>query len=840
VGVFAGMHNATYGQHHVSAHPQRVQMLGEFQVMLGNEKDYIATRTAHRLNLTGPAISVQTACSTSLVAVVQAVDSLRDGRCSMALAGGASVTCPPRSGYLYNEGAMLSPDGHTRSFDAEGQGTVFSDGVAAVLLKRLSDAIADGDAIHAVIRGAAINNDGGDKASFTAPSVDGQAAVIAAALDDAGVDAGAIGYVEAHGTATPLGDPVEVEALTRAFRRHTDARGFCRLGSVKSHLGHTVIAAGVTGLIKAVLALEKQHIPANANFSSPNPKIGFEASPFVVASTPSDWHRGPVPRLAGVSSFGVGGTNAHAVLEEAPEAVAAPPNPAPQVLRLAARTPAALEQQAARLAVHLDADPELDLCDAAFTLRTGRGAFVHRLVVVARTAAEAAATLRTKDAKLRSARALPAQSPALSFVFPGQGAQYAGMGQALYQSLPEFREAFDRCAEAVRHATGVDLRTAVFNGDADALKATSLTQPATFALEYALASFWIARGAVPKMLIGHSVGEFVAAALAGVLPAEDAARLVALRGRLMEDLPAGSMLSVRAPAERVAGWLPTGLTIAADNAPNLCVVAGPTQAVEALRAQLERDGVITSLLQTSHAFHSAMMEPAIGPFEAAVRRVKLAPPQIPIISTLTGALLGDAEATDPHYWARHLRATVRFSPAIRVAMDALDTTFLEVGPRATLSTLIRQHGAVGRQPPLAIPSLGATAADELGTVALAIGQLWTQGIDVPWFDAGERRRRVRLPTYPFERVRCWVDTQPKFTSATAGGVPSATAASVHPFPPAALPAPSGTPCETVSIEALFQQQIELMTQQLALLRGADFSLGGGAESAEGNPATRSG
>ncbi len=812
IGVFAGMYNATYFQRHVAQHPHLIERVGEFQVMLANEKDYIATRTAHRLNLTGPAVSVHTACSTSLVAIAQAVDSLRDGRCAMALAGGVSITCPPASGYLYQDGAMLSPDGHTRTFDANASGTVFSDGAGIVLLKRLEDAVADGDTIHAVVRGVAINNDGGDKASFTAPSVDGQAAVIACAHDDAAVDARSIGYVEAHGTATPLGDPVEVEALTRAFRRHTKDASFCAIGSIKSNLGHTVIAAGAAGVIKAVLALENEQLPPTVNFAAPNPKIDFDASPFFVNDRLRPWPRGTQPRRAGVSSFGVGGTNAHAVLEEAPLREASPLAVGPHVLRLSARTPAALDQAATRLADHFAAHPQTNVADAAYTLRVGRAVFPQRVAIVADSAAAAIEALRSRDHRLRAARARAAHTPEVVFVFPGQGAQYAGMGSALYNDVPAFRAAFDECLAVLEGTLGSDLKAAMLGGDADALRATSVTQPAVFCVEYALARFWIERGLRPSALIGHSVGEFVAAALAGVFSVSDAVRLVACRGRLMQALPAGSMLSVRLPADRVAATLPQSLSLAADNSPNSCVVAGPGDAIEAYRATLDSSGIAATVLQTSHAFHSAMMDAAIAPFESAVSAVRLNAPQIPIVSTLTGAWMTETDACDPNYWARHLRKTVRFSPAVRVAgttNDEGECVFLEIGPRAILSSLIRQHAAPGGKAPIAIASLAATPHDELSTLALAIGHLWTLGIDVPWSDAAGARRRIVLPTYPFERQRCWVDAGPIGAAATiaapvAPSTPRAEPAGASEREPAAAPA-DRKPALIVNLKSVLEE-----------------------------------
>ena len=762
VGVFAGIYNATYFQKHVSGYPDNISQLGEFQVMLANEKDYVTTRVANRLNLTGPAVSVHTACSTSLVAIVQAMTSLRAGQCNMALAGGASITCPPRSGYMYQEGAMLSPDGHTRSFDADAQGTVFSDGAAVVLMKRLSDALVDGDPIYAVIRGAAINNDGGGKASFTAPSVDGQAAVIAAALDDAQVDARSISYIETHGTATPLGDPVEIEGLSKAYRRHTEDVGFCRIGSVKSNLGHLVTAAGATGVIKTALALFKEHLPASLHFKSPNPKLDFQQTPFIVNAEQMEWKTSSIPRRAGVSSFGVGGTNAHIILEEAPLREPSQALDGPQILLLSARTPTALAAGIEQLAAHLEVNPDINMADVAHTLRLGRKAFVQRACVVADSSRQAVASLRDPASPQKLFGTVEAKAPDIVFMFPGQGAQYALMGKALYETEAVFREAFDACLQALDGTVRFDLKERMFSGDATALTATETTQPALFCIEYALARFWLSLGVQPAALIGHSIGEFVAATLAGVFQMEDAVRMVARRGQLMQALTPGAMLAVRMPVAHILPRLRGQMSLAAENSPGLCVVAGPHDAVEELRAELEKAGVVSRLLQTSHAFHSSMMEPAVAPFEAELRTLKLSAPSTSIYSTVTGKRLTDQEACDPSYWASHLREPVRFSPALITALEGTPGLLLEVGPRATLTTLARQHGGQGRPLPATVQSLADAAERERETLLLAAGRLWTLGIALrlETLDRRSRKHRVLLPTYPFERQRYWLDAKP--------------------------------------------------------------------------------
>ncbi|AIF48395.1 thioester reductase [Dyella japonica A8] len=786
VGVFGGMYHATYFQHHLTHRPDLIEKLGAFLVSLANEKDFLSTRVSHKLNLTGPAVNVSSACSTSLVAICQAVAALRAGQCDMAIAGGASITCPPRSGYIAQEGSMLSPDGHTRTFDAQAQGTVFSDGAAVVLLKRWSDAQRDGDDVLALIRGIAVNNDGGGKASFTAPSSEGQAAVIAMALADAGVDARSISYVETHGTATPLGDPIEIEGLTTAFRQHTDDCGYCAIGSVKSNVGHTVIAAGATGVIKTALSLHERLLPPSLHLQATNPKIDFVHSPFVVNDTLRSWPANAHPLRAGVSSFGVGGTNAHVIMEEAP---AMPPSDAaqgPQLLFLSGRTPTAVAAYAARLADHLAAHADANLADVGSTLLHGRKAFAQRATVVAATTDEAVSRLR--DLSSGNIRETGKPAPDVVFLFPGQGSQYAGMGKALYASEPAFRAALDDCAEALRAELGFDLRERMFDGDADALRETSLTQPATFAIEYALAKLWLSMDVTPAAMIGHSVGEFVAAVIAGVMPLADGARLVARRGRLMQSMPAGAMLSVRLGVDALRARLPDALSLAAENSPNASVVSGETARVEAFRQQLEAEGVACRLLQTSHAFHSAMMEPVLEPFHAEVLRTPLSAPHIPIISTLTGEPLGDADATSADYWTRHLRGAVRFSPALLTQLGEQPRVFLEIGPRNALSTLARQH-APGRKHHV-VSSLADGESLERASWIGAMGELWSAGLPVAVcsLDRRANRRRVRLPTYPFERKRHWVEA-----AAPAHATPATAAPAVNQDNVVPLFAPSPAP-----------------------------------------------
>ena len=786
IGIFGGMYNATYYQRHLAPRPDVANRLGELAVMLGNEKDYVTSRVAHRLGLTGPAISVHTACSTSLVAAAMAMDSLRSGACDLALAGGVAITCPPMSGYLFQDGSMASPDGHTRTFDAQAGGTVFSDGVAVVVLRRLADAIADGDTIYAVLLGAAVNNDGSDRASFTAPSPDGQAAVIAAAHDAAGIDARTLSYVEAHGTATPLGDPIEIEGLTRAFRRHTADRGFCAIGSLKSNVGHMVIAAGAASLIKTALALHRRTLPPSINVTQPSPRIDFARTPFRVHTELAPWRDGAGPRRAGVSSFGFGGTNAHAVLEEAPPP---PPRTAAsrpiELVAVSARSAPALAEACANLARYFQAAPDEPggFADAAHTLQVGRRAFSHRAYVVAAGPAEAARLLAAPEPNRAGSREVGAALPELGLLCPGQGSQYARMGWGLYHAEPAFRAAYDECL-AILEAHMADPRAVLFSEDPQALVPTSVTQPAIFALEYALARLWMSWGVAPRALIGHSVGEWVCAALAGVMALPDAIGLVVERGRRMQALPAGSMLSVRLAAADLAPRLPGGVVIAAENAPGLCVASGPTEDIARLEAELTAADITARRLVTSHAFHSAMMDPVIEPMAARLAQVRLSPPRIPILSTVTARWLSDAEATSTRYWAEHLRLPVRFAPAVAELLAEPRRVLIEIGPRATLSALARQAVPSKRALPPAIPSLADAAEREPEAVTAALGQLWTLGAAIDWagYRGGEHRRRLPLPTYPFQRQRHWVDAVPASQPA-----PLALAPSIAPVP---VPVPS--------------------------------------------------
>ncbi len=729
-----------------------------YQTSIGNDKDYLATRVSYKLNLTGPSLSIQTACSTSLVSITLACQSLLNYQCDMAMAGGVSIHIPQKTGYLHEPGGTLSPDGHCYAFDAKAQGITIGNGVGVVLLKRLSEAIAEGDCIHAVIKGAAINNDGSAKVGFTAPSVDGQAEAIAEAMMLASVEPETINYIEAHGTGTALGDPIEIAALSKVFRTHTDKKGCYAIGSVKTNIGHLDAAAGVAGLIKTVLALKHQQIPPSLNFEQPNPKIDFANSPFYVNTKLTQWKKGLTPRRASVSSLGMGGTNAHVILEEAPILPVSSSSRPWQLLLLSAKTESALETTTQNLGQHLTQHSDLNLADVAHTLQVGRREFNHRRMLVCQDTEDALNALN-QPVYERVFTRFQSDNRAIAFMFPGQGAQYVNMGKELYQSEPVFQEQVDLCCQLLQPHLGLDLQSIIYpnfelEGAAE-IQQTAIAQPALFVVEYALAQLWMSWGISPSLMIGHSIGEYVAACLAGVFSLEDALALVARRGRLMQQLPGGAMLSISQSAAEIKTLLNENLSLAASNAPSSCVVSGTDDVVDAIQEKLTALGIECRRLHTSHAFHSAMMEPILEPFIKEVNQVKLNPPQIPFISNVTGTWIKAEQATDPNYWATHLRQTVQFSAGISTLMQP-DYILLEVGPGRSLSTLAKKHSDS-----LALCSLRHPQEKQSDVAFLlhTLGKLWLYGVQVDWagFYAREYRHRIPLPTYPFERQRYWIE-----------------------------------------------------------------------------------
>lgn len=773
IGVYAGASMSTYLLNNLLPNREVIRAMGGYQVMIGNDKDYLATQVCYKLNLGGPGVVVQSACSTSLVAVFLACQGLLSGSCDMALAGGVSIRLPQQSGHVYQEGGIIAPDGHCRAFDAQARGMIGGNGLGIVALKRLENALADGDRIYAVIKGAAINNDGALKVGYTAPSVEGQAKVIADAHTMAEVDPDTIAYVEAHGTGTPLGDPIEVAALTRAFRAGTRRNGFCAIGSVKTNIGHLDAAAGIAGLIKAVLALDHQMLPPSLHFTQPNPQIDFANSPFYVNTTLSEWKSDGIPRRAGVSSFGIGGTNAHVVLEEAPAVGASGPGRPCHLLALSAATEAALETMTTNMAAHLSQRPDLNPADLAYTLQVGRRPLRWRRTLVYRDLADAAQALAARDPRQVLTAPCEAGRRPVAFLFPGQGAQYVEMACGLYEAEPVFRAEVDRCAEILRPHLGLDMREALYPAGGVSLPASSaarsaddllnqtwLTQPALFIIEYALARLWMAWGVQPQAMLGHSVGEYVAACLAGVFALEDALALVAARGRLIQQLPDGAMLSVPLAAEELQPLLTGSLALAAVNAPSLCVISGAVDDVERIERALAGQGLSPRRLHVSHAFHSAMMDPILDSFREQVRRVALQPPAIPYLSNVTGTWIAADEATDPEYWVRHLRQTVRFADGVGELLREPGWLLLEVGPGRTLTTLVRRQREHERAAAL-LTSLRAPTEEQQDTAFLmnTIGRLWLAGAAVDWpqLYTSETRRRLPLPTYPFEHQRYWIE-----------------------------------------------------------------------------------
>jgi acyl transferase domain-containing protein/acyl carrier protein len=729
IGVYAGANLSTYLLT-LMTNPEAMGPVNDYQVVIGNDKDSLTTTVSYKLNLRGPSFAVQTFCSTSLVAIHLACQSLRRGECHMALAGGVSVRVPGKAGYLYEEGGMESPDGHCRTFDAQARGTLFGDGVGVVVLKSLSQALADGDTIHAVIKGSAINNDGSLKVSYTAPSVVGQAEVIASALKDARVEAESISYIEAHGTATTLGDPIEVAALTKAFRTQTDKRGYCAIGSAKTNIGHTDRAAGVAGLIKTVLALKEKEIPANLHYQSPNPEINFAESPFYVNAQLAEWVSTGGPRRAGVSSLGMGGTNAHLVVEEAPELPASGPSRPWQLLVLSARTPAAMEIASKNLREYLQSHKDVPLADIARTLQMGRKRFEHRRLLLCRNHEEAIRFLEKSEAPFVFDRSGHHTHRPVAFLFPDAGKQYAGLARGLYQQETIFRETVDRCCELLQAVLHIDLHQILFTdtlssttetnmfdfsvpqrengGDrqqgisqADELDQPAITQPLAFVVEYALAQLLIHWGIYPQAMLGYSLGEYVAACLAGIFSLEGALTLVAQRARLIQELP---------------------------------------------------------------------------------RSIQLNPPRIPCLSNVTGTWITDEQATDPTYWAQHMCRTVRFTDGVTHLLQDTELVLLEVGPGQALSSLIRQHPLCESERMALVLTTCPSPMERRSKyehLLLTLGKLWLTGVSINWqgFYTHERRRRVPLPPYPFERQRYWIEPRRQQVSAASGDTEVAMRAS---------------------------------------------------------------
>jgi acyl transferase domain-containing protein/thioesterase domain-containing protein/acyl carrier protein len=775
VAVFAASGASEYFTYNLVTNEEVLRSIGAWLLRhTGNDPNFLATRVSYELDLGGPSMNVQTACSSSIVAVHLACQSLLNGECDVALAG-ASTVYPEQLGYVYRQGEILSPDGHCRPFDAQAGGTVMASAVGCVILKRLSDAVRDGDCIRAVIRGSALNNDGSDKVGYLAPSVGGQARVIAEAIDLAGVAPEDISYIEAHGTGTLIGDPIEIAALVQAFGPEVQEQS-CAIGSVKSNIGHAGEAAGMCSLIKVICALEHRELPPSLHFQTPNPQADLSNSPFFVNASLRPWLVAPgKKRIAGVTGLGAGGTNAHIILEEAPSRSSpARRDPEAQLLLLSSRSSAALEAASGNLARHLRAHPEQPLDQVAFTLMAGREAFEFRRALVATDAVSAAAQLEAADAQRVSTGRAVREPISTVFLFPGGGAQYAGMGADLYAKEPVYREAVDACLSVVQPLLRVDLRRLLFPpGDELAesskqLESPSLALPALFAVEYALAMLLQSWGVVPAALIGHSAGEYAAACISGVFTMPEAISLVALRGMLFEKLPRGAMLSVALPEEQVRTRLGSELSLAAVNGPSLCVASGPLNAIAQLESQLAADEIEHARIHIDVAAHSSMLEPILSEFERFCRPIALQKPKIPVVSNLTGTWITDAEATDPAYWVRHLRNTVRFDQGARTLLASGSRALLEVGPGRTLASLCRQQPKKAAVVATALRHPNEAACD-VTFLKEAMGRLWAAGIEIDptRFFGRASQRRVSLPTYPFERQRYWIDKGVQAAPSTA-------------------------------------------------------------------------
>ena len=741
-------------------------------IVTGNDKDYLATRVSYKLNLKGPSLTVQSACSTSMSAIVLGINSLLSYQCDMILAGGSTIELPEKQGYMYQEGGLESSDGHCRTFDIKADGTVFSRGAGVVLLKRYEDAVKDGDNIHAVILGGAINNDGSNKVGFTAPSVEGQVSVAIEAMEISNIDASSISYVEAHGTATNVGDPIEVSSLSQVFETYTDKKQFCAIGSVKTNIGHTDSASGIAGLVKVVMAMKHKKIPAHLNYSEPNPKINFETSPFYVNTSTSDWEvKEDEMRRALVNSFGVGGTNACIIVEESPS-VETLQNEKEKLIFLSARNEDAINEAKENLSNFIQKNENLNLSDVAYTLQVGRKSFEQRECISFKTREELLQKLETESSNNKGL--CFEDGKPIIFMFPGQGNQYLNMGYDLYQNNDLYKETFDYCCNYLNEKIGLDLREYIFAEAGSekakiALEQTYITQPAIFVVSYAMAKIMEDRGIVPEALIGHSVGEYVAACISGIMSLEDALYLVAKRGELVQKLPGGSMLAVLENEDKILPFLSTGVEIAAVNNPKLTVLSGPDEKITELEKTLDNSGFFYKRLDTSHAFHSAMMDPCLPEFETLFEEVELNEPTIPIISTVTGKFLKAEEATDPSYWVKHVRESVRFTDAVKLVLEMNPSVFLEVGPGQSLESSVKRHldKESLHKTVRTMRSVNESFNDNTFSEE-AIGAIWMNGGNINWstYYKDEKRVKLSLPVYPFQRAAYSIDfSQTNFNSA---------------------------------------------------------------------------
>ncbi|WP_231427174.1 polyketide synthase [Pedobacter sp. Leaf250] len=757
-GVFAGCGPNLYYENNVLAHPDKIETMGKLQVTTVNDKDYIASRTAYHLNLKGPAININSACSTSLLAILEAVNSLRAMQCDVAIAGGASINSCANSGHIYQEGSILSKDGHCRPFDDDSTGTVFSDGAGVVLLKRLEDAKADGDQIYAVIKGVGVSNDGNDKASFTAPSTEGQADAVLAAIADADVESSDISYVETHGTGTPIGDPIEFEGLVQAFGQQ-NIKQYCAIGSIKSNFGHLTEAAGVASFIKTCLSLHHKKLVPSIGFNTPNKHIDFDNSPFYVNNHLQNWNA--ETRLAGVSSFGVGGTNVHVVLEGYENTMQTPVTKrAHELISWSAKSMESLKDYGSKLEDFIQLHPAVLAEDLAYSLHQSQADFNYRAFGIVNTMSNLAEEMANQKQSFAITHQLHQKANKLVFLFPGQGAQYLNMGASLYKQEAVYKDAIDECAELLKEIIHLDIKSIIFsaNNEPKTLNDTQYAQPAIFCTEYALAKLWMSWGCKADIFCGHSVGEYVAAHLAGVFSLNDALILVALRGKLISKLPGGGMLSVRIKNTEIADLLPEDLSIAAENTKNLFVISGNDQSLSIFKKKLDNLGMPSKLLATSHAFHSVMMDPVLPDFKKLVESINLQKPKVPIVSSVTGKLLTNEQALDVNYWTNHLRNTVKFSTAITYIINHHDPLFLEVGPGEALSVFTKQILLEHAHKGIVISSMMSSAV-ETQKIIHSVGALVCAGFPINWeqYYSDQQRNFVELPTYAFNKKKFWVE-----------------------------------------------------------------------------------
>ena len=774
IGVYAGSSLSTYLMFNIIPSLSNIDPVGEFQAMISNDKDYLSTRVAYKLNLGGPSVTVQTACSTSLVAIHMACQSILNGECEMALAGGSSVTVPHRGGYLFQQGGVLSPDGHCRAFDKNSRGTVKGNGVGTVLLKPLTDALEDKNHIYAVIKGTSINNDGSRKVGYTAPSVDGQSEVIDEALLVPQINPESIGYVETHGTGTPLGDPIEMAALSNVYNKYTNKKNFCAIGALKTNVGHMDAAAGVGGLIKSSLCLYNKALVPSLNFNEPNEEIDFQEGPFFVNTQYQKWEK-PVDSLrrAAVSSFGIGGTNAHAVIEEAPVREDSKSIKETHLLLISAKTPSALDKMEINLSEYIKNHPQTPIHNIAFTLMTGRHHFQHRRYIVVsdtkQLLSEIAQEKISKISKVSKDKTYSNNeriSSQIVFMFSGQGSQYIQMGADLCRNIPAFRQSVDECCQLLKTQMDIDIKSIIYpeskinEETASLINQTEYTQSAIFIIEYCLAKLWMSWGIIPSAMIGHSIGEYVAATISGVMSLEEALRLVAIRGKVMSKCPGrGAMLSINAGEQDVKQYLNDEIQLAAINAEDVCVVSGVVEAISQLEEELKNKGISVRRLHTSHAFHSKLMRPIVEMFQTELMKIKFNKPQISYISNVSGKWIESDECMSPTYWINHLLSPVNFYQGIRTLLESEFKLFLEVGPGQVLNSLTKRILKDEDCEVLYSIRHPKEKINDYQFILNILGNIWSSGVsfNVNTLFSDDDCYLVPLPTYPFETKRYWID-----------------------------------------------------------------------------------